>query len=87
MVSLWKRLEESKPLKLICLGILIRPNWIITTTQCASKSTPFNDTMIQFGGYAVQNILPDETKIVYKEEVNSRSQFSILYVSIPHSTE
>ena len=81
MVSLWQRPLPCKPSKLICSGVLIRPNRIFVTTQCASKLTSFNDTMIQFEGYAVHDVLSPETMIVSEEEVYAASKFSILYVS------
>ena len=81
MVSFWRRQEVSKPLKLICLGILIKSNLIFLTAHCAEKLKPANKILIKSGGYAIHNILQNEMEIVNREKLHPHSMFSIVYVS------
>ena len=81
MVSFWKYQKPSNLLELVCLGILIRSNWIFLTTNCADELKPYDDIVIQYGGYAIHNTFPTNIKIVGKELIESRSKYSILYVS------
>ena len=81
MVSFWKYGKPRYPLEFLCLGILIRSNWIFLTTICADKWGPFDDIVIQYGGYAIHNIFLEESKILDKKVVTPGSKFSIVYVS------
>ena len=81
MVSFWRPQKKSHPSELICLGILIRSNWILLTTKCAEKLEPSSDIVIKYGIYAIHNIFPEESKIVNITLLLSNSVFSIVYVS------
>ena len=81
MVALWQNPFPFMPSTLLCLGVLIRPNRLFVTTQCASMLKSFCHIRIEFGGYAVHEVQSPKTRIVSKEEVSSPSKFSILHVS------
>ena len=82
MVSFWRSQKKSHPSELICLGILIRSNWVLLTTNCADKLKPFGDIVIEYGVYAIFDDFPKESKIVDIKLVESKSRFSIVYVSM-----
>ena len=81
MVSFWKHQKPPDPLEFICLGILIRSNWIFVTTNCADKLEPFSDIVIEYGVYTIHNISPKSSKIVNKTSLPPNYRFSIVYVS------
>ena len=81
MVSFWKYQKPPNPLEFICLGILIRSNWIFVAKSCADNLEPFGDIVIEYGVYNIHNISPKASKIVNKTSLPPRSRFSIVYVS------
>ena len=84
MVSLWR--QKIKELKeFMCLGIFIRLNWIFLTTECKEKLTPFHDDDIfmKYGLNAREERIPDYINIVDIKEVDTLSEFSIMFVSNP----
>ena len=80
MVSVWRQ-EVPRRLKFMCLGILIKSNLVFLTTHCAERLKPANKIVINSGGYAIHNILPNEMEVDNQEKVHPLSMFSIVYVS------
>ena len=82
MVSFWKYQKPPNSSELICLGILIRSNWVFLTTNCAKEVKRLGtNTAIEYGGYAAKGTLPEFININCIKEVDSLSKFSIVFVS------
>ena len=85
MVAFWEYQEAPLPLKPVCLGFFIRPDWIFVTTNCADKLETFQEkphhTVMSYGGHLVRKSKPEFTSIVKKQQVDPLSKFSIVFVS------
>ena len=81
MVSFWNNQKPPESSVLLCLGVLIRSDWILLTTNCAAKLDPFEDIVIEYGGYTIHNFITEESKITGKQSIDSSSKFTILHVS------
>ena len=72
---------SEKEYYILCLGALIKSNWIFTTTQCSKKLGPLGEVGILTG---INKITDCPEKILNsKQPLREKSEFSILIVSIP----
>ena len=81
MVSFWEFEESEKKLKLICLGVFIRSNWILVTVNGGDQLNPPKDIVIKSRDKAVQNTLSQDMKIHDIKKLHADSRFKIVYVS------
>ena len=81
MASFWRIEECRKALKLICLGVFIRTNWILVTLSGSEQLEPTNNIVIKSGDQAVQKTLSENMQIANIKKLFSTSKFKIVYVS------
>ena len=81
MVSVWKNQKPPESSVLLCLGVLVRSDWILLTTKCVAKLDPFEDIVIEYGGYTIHNFNLKGSKIENKDSLDYDSKFTIVHVS------
>ena len=79
LVSLWKMVSE-KEYYILCIGALIKSNWIFVTTQCSDKLNPLEDVGILTGMNKPSDT--PERILSSKKPFRDNSEFIILVVSI-----
>ena len=79
MVSFWSHNMDE----LICLGIFIRFNWVLLTTQCKRDLENVSDIAVRYGYDAKEDRIPDNMHTDGGKELDTLSKFSILFVSNP----
>ena len=82
MASFWRIQKREEPLKLICLGVFIRSNWILVTVSGGNQLNLSKNIVIKSGDQAVQTTLSQNMKIDDIKKLHSDSRFQIVYVSI-----
>ena len=81
MASFWTIQKSEENLKLICMGVFIRSNWILVTVSASKQLNPPNDIVIKSGDQAVQNALPQSMQLDNMKKLHPDSKFKIVYVS------
>ena len=78
LVSLWKIISETE-YYILCLGALIKPNLIFTTTQCSKKLDPLD----QVGVLTGTSKKSDKPKKILssRQQLRDKSKFITLVVS------
>ena len=79
MVSFWSHSMQG----MICLGIFIRFDWVLLTTQCKIKLEAVSNIAVRYGFKASEDRIPDNMHTKGGKELDSLSKFSILFVSNP----
>ena len=80
LVSLWKMISETK-YYILCLGALIKPNLIFTTTQCSEKLNPLGEVGV-LTGMNEESDRPEKI-LSHKQLLREESNFITLVVSTP----
>ena len=81
MASFWSIQEGEEKLKLICMGVFIRSNWILVTGSGAEQLNPPNVIVIKSGDQTVQKALPQSMQLDNIKNLHPCSRFKIVYVS------
>ena len=73
IVSFWK--DHT-----LCLGVLIRSDWVLVIDECYNKLLQFPEFLPLFGGYVRKDFFP-QINIVNVATISTNSRFIILVVS------
>ena len=73
IVSFWKD-------RTLCIGALIRSDWVLVTHECHNILLRFPEFIILFGGFAMEGFFP-AVNIASVAVIHTQSKFLILIVS------
>ena len=77
MVSFWFHNMQG----MICLGIFIRFDWVLLTTQCKKDLEKVGNIAVRYGYKANEDRIPDNMHTDGGKKLDTLSKFSILFVS------
>ena len=71
---------QTKNLCILCLGALIKSDWIVITKECKKILPPYNEIIVSIGRNYINNVTIDST-IETIHDINEKSKFIIIVVS------
>ena len=71
---------QTKNLTILCLGALIKSDWVVVTKDCNKILSPSHEILVSIGRNYLNNLTIDST-IKYTQDISLKSRLIIVVVS------